>query len=786
MMNVTHALLRPATALAAAEALRGARDKATVEGLVELLCGPHAARPALAAIAALDHCHDPIVLDALVRVLESPHASVRIVAVQALHERRATGVGDAVLRLLREDESWLARRAALRALAESPDADRWQVLAAATDPHWRVRHALIHVLLGWGATGAQREEIDERLSATGEEPRIQGLRVYLRYRWSGRMPVDIPLPPVRPGQTCAFWDWDAAVLTRNLERLGTEGRRQAIDVMPYLLGHADSRVRGSAFETLLDGGETRHLVQALTLLDDPRHGVAESVTKLLSALDLDRTEAMARLILHMPGPSPAQLAWAVDQAGVAFPIDKEETALLALCEHACVEPQPVRCALARLLSRWTSPQAAVRLTQWLDDPAPAVQAEALRSLAQHPVTWLDESTLHRLLHSDSPSVRAEAVRATLRQDGDVRLLETLTEDPDVQVRVTLAQCPALRAQLRSDVHPHVRAAALTPERAEALIEDPTRETSWHVLAQAARMRKVPLWRLEPRPAWQPGVDVAAALEPLQPHRTTPPNARALGTSDCQIAPLGISGHYGLPVEGFVRAVEAGVNLLFWEPNYQTLTDFMGRLAPRDRSTLHFIAGTFEADGSRIERDAERVLRTLKIERLTIFLLFWVQSWQRVSPDVREALDRLKASGKIAAFGLSTHSRPLAIEALQAGWDPVMVRHSAAHRGAEEAVLPRAAELGRSIITFNNTCYGRLLRPHSGQKPPSAADCYRYCLAQPGVTMCLSAPATLDQLDENLTSLREPELSEERRQRLRAFGDLVYQEDVVFRKLVRAL
>jgi aryl-alcohol dehydrogenase-like predicted oxidoreductase len=250
--------------------------------------------------------------------------------------------------------------------------------------------------------------------------------------------------------------------------------------------------------------------------------------------------------------------------------------------------------------------------------------------------------------------------------------------------------------------------------------------------------------------------------------------------------LGISGHYGLPVEGFVRAVEAGVNLLFWEPNYQTLTDFMARLPPLDRNTLHFIAGTFEADGDRIEHDAERVLRTLKIERLTIFLLFWVQSWQRVSPDVREALERLKESGKIAAYGLSTHSRPLAIEALEAGWDPVMVRHSAAHRGAEDAVLPRAMELGRSIITFNNTCYGRLLRSQGGQSPPSAADCYRYCLAHRGVTMCLSAPATLAQVDENLAALREPELPEERRQRLRAFGDLVYQEDVVFRKLVRAL
>src|SRR5262249_38598231 len=156
-------------------------------------------------------------------------------------------------------------------------------------------------------------------------------------------------------------------------------------------------------------------------------------------------------------------------------------------------------------------------------------------------------------------------------------------------------------------------------------------------------------------------------------------------------------------------------------------------------------------------------------RIPIFLLFWVQSWNRVTPDVVEALGRLKERGDVAAYGLSTHSRPLAIEALEAGWDPVMVRHSAAHRGAEEQVFTRAAERGTSLITFNNPCYGRLLEPYAALPPPSAADCYRYTLIQPVVRACLSAPATLVQLEENLAALHDPTLPEERRQHLQAFG-----------------
>jgi predicted aldo/keto reductase-like oxidoreductase len=327
---------------------------------------------------------------------------------------------------------------------------------------------------------------------------------------------------------------------------------------------------------------------------------------------------------------------------------------------------------------------------------------------------------------------------------------------------------------------------MTPERATALVADPRGETSWHVLARAARLAKVPLWTVEPERPWQPPQQPPPVIEPLTPARAFPPHARPLGRGGPPASVVGVSGHYGLPVEGFVRAFEAGVNLMFWEPNYRTMTEFCARLSPAYRAAVHLVAGTFEADGKRVRQDAERALRSLGAERLGLFLIFWVQSWDRVTPDVRAALERLKDEGKVAAYGLSTHSRPLAVEAMEAGWDPVMVRHSAAHRGAEERVFPRAAELGVSLITFNNTCYGRLLEPRDGRPPPSAADCYRYSLAQPAVRCCFSAPATVAQLDENLAALRDPALPDERRRRLEEHGASLYREETIFRRLVRLL
>jgi hypothetical protein len=796
-LRESHALLRPQTAIAAARALRGATHRAAIEGLAEVLYPPHPARLAVAAIASLEGHSDPLVHDALVAALDSPHPSVRAEVVASLHRRGPGSFVEPLARRLRQDSSWPVRRAALRALAQTERETRWRILSAADDPHWRVRHALLQVLLAWGDTDERRQEIDERLARL-EGARAQGVRSFLDYRWSGRPPASAPTPDLPdPPTMCSFWDWDPAVLLRDLERMGEAGRRQALGTMPFLLGHADERIRGVAADALRAWGEAPLLAEAVALLDEPRSEAAESVVKLLASLDLDRVEETARLLLHREAVSPAQLAWAIDQAGVVFPIEEEQAVLVALLAQAGEHAPAVRAALVRLASRRGGAHVGPTLLRFLADPDPLVQADALSGLDTQVNRETRPSTedLRRLLASPSAAVRVGAVRLVEGSPEAEDLLGPLAADPDAAVRVALVEYLAgfqepwaqeLFARLQADPHPHVRAAALTPARAQELAAEPTRETSWHVLGRAARLARISLWRLEPAKPWQPDEEMTPDPESLHLLHGETPHARLLGPQKLLVPPVGLSGHYGLPVEGFVRGVEAGMTLLFWESNYHTLTEFAGRLNAADRNALSFLVGTFEAEGKRVRRDAERALRMLGVERLALFLIFWVQSWARVSPDVRETLERLKEEGKVASFGLSTHARPLAVEAMEAGWDPIMVRHSAAHRGAEERVLPRAVQFGTGLLTFNNTCYGRLLQPRAGLPAPSAADCYRFSLAQPGVTACLSAPATLEQLEDTLAVLRDPHLPEDRRAQLEVQGAALYEEEKVFQKLVRSL
>lgn len=656
--------------------------------MVELLLRPETlATAAVEAIRSLKNDSSAMTEHAILSSLSSRHPTVRIEAVSAIQERGLlTAAHDWLVSLIRSDPSWLVRRTAVSAVWANPHSQKWDAMIAATDPHWRVRHIVAEALFAWAQYGEDQQRAEHELSRLGDSLRIRRLMDFLRYRWHSEA------PPIRPDvedlSREPFWDDDPAVLARNLERFGREGRRSALDVLTQLICHPEARVHAWIVTAIRDDGEPVHWAAAMARLNDPREDAAAIRDLLLRGVELDRIEAAAKFILSRPTPNSAALEWALAQIGDAFPIEDVQADLdrLGVTSHTFAERE----------------------------------------------------------HSP---------------------LEHLVLPPD---------------------HPHARADSLTVEEAHRLIEQPTLETSWHVLQRAARMCKVPIWKITPAKPWVPAETREREEVMLSLTVPIPIRPRTLGPDGPVVSPLGLSGHYGLPVEGFVRAVESGVNLFFWEPGYATLTRFMNQLAAFDRRHVHLLGGTFEADGKRIRRDAERALRNLRVDRLAVFLLFWTRSWQRVPDDVRDTLERLRTEGKVQVYGLSTHNRTLAAEAIREGWNPVMVRHSAAHRKAETDVFPIAQERGTSIITFNNTCYGRLLDRGNDREPAfTPSDCYRFTLGTPGVSACFTAPATLEQLEENLEALRNPHLDAERRVRLLQRGEWLYREDTVFRRTIRA-
>lgn len=450
-----------------------------------------------------------------------------------------------------------------------------------------------------------------------------------------------------------------------------------------------------------------------------------------------------------------------------------EAALTARTAPAAVgdrDPFVARAAIERLAITYAyAPEA----------PADAIAAAAAALADRDPFVRARACAV--AIHDRDPATLARVVELLADRDDGVRAaaLDACERGHDVAARLlALATGPAGTA---SDTARAMAFAYLFRD-----LDDRAGELARAALASVA-VAMAP--RTHAVLAGVAGIELPARpaieLDDRPPPAEAPParvaTRRRFGRLPFEVAPLAISGAFDLAPAALQRAHRAGVDLFFWEPSYQHLTRFLRTTADAPERA-RVIAGSYHAEPEAIEADVDRARRLLRRDTLDVFLLFWSRSSARIDPAAHEVLARLQRANKIRAAGFSTHHRELARDAIVAApWDVVMIRHSAAHPGIESVLLPTARAHDTAILTFSALCYGRML---AGDGAPSAADCYRYTLAQPGVTACISAPRTGDELEENLGVLATPTLDAARLEALRAHGARVRVESQRFNTLVR--
>jgi len=520
-------------------------------------------------------------------------------------------------------------------------------------------------------------------------------------------------------------------------------RAIARDVLVAALADPDADVRRIAAHRLVEADEGE-AVAALSFDTEPALvrrliGRAAELTSDVALLrraacdDDERTRAGATAALHERGllsPEALQKARADEDPWVRGATLSDETALDVLAND--VDPTLRRAAFVHATQAGLALEAA-RLVWDAEDP------------------WLRAHSAERLARSP--------------HDSDLELVLRASVDPSLAVRAAAADAVDLQERLPE------RLAELDEARSATLAKIWLGERATELLAQAPPSR-------HPEPK-TPGrlVEVPEVASP-----------RRLGRSGILVSPLALSGANEPSVASLFGAFNAGCNLFFWEPRYRSLTTFL-RESRRRGACPRVIAGTYHATERALREDVERALRRLDRDSLDVFLVFWVRSQSRLEGEVPRALARLKAEGLVKAVGFSTHDREIATSALgRDPWDVVMIRHSAAHPGAEEKLFERAFETDTGVLGFSATNYGRLLKPtgttsHSPH-PPSAAECYRYTLSQKGATACISAPRGGVELVENLAVLRDHTLTEARMTELRAHGAQVREESLDFGRHVR--
>jgi aryl-alcohol dehydrogenase-like predicted oxidoreductase len=254
----------------------------------------------------------------------------------------------------------------------------------------------------------------------------------------------------------------------------------------------------------------------------------------------------------------------------------------------------------------------------------------------------------------------------------------------------------------------------------------------------------------------------------------------LGASGLEVRRMGIGADAGISAAALEWAFERGINYFYWgSRRCKGMRDAIRNLAPRWRDRMVIAIQSYDYTGLALEHTFTRGLRQLGIEHADVLILGMRNG--RIPERILHKAVALKDKGLARHLCVSAHNRLAYRSHLDRNaFDLVMVRYNAAHRGAETEVFPlregREGEDGPGVICFNSTRWGHLFDPRwvpKGERTPSPVDLYRYVLSNPHIHMVLTAPRTLEQLEENLEALEAGPVSTEERQWLERVGDHVH-------------
>jgi predicted aldo/keto reductase-like oxidoreductase len=244
-----------------------------------------------------------------------------------------------------------------------------------------------------------------------------------------------------------------------------------------------------------------------------------------------------------------------------------------------------------------------------------------------------------------------------------------------------------------------------------------------------------------------------------------PKTALLGAGLPPVCRLGLAtrGNTHLRAEDVERAVERGINYLNWCGHGDGLSRAVARMGNARKNVV--VAAQFQG---RSARDAERefisMLQELGTDYIDVLTLYYVESeseWCEVTAPGGpwDYLAQEKRRGRLKLIGLTSHQRPRAAQWAESGkLDLLMIRYNAAHRGAEREVFPVAQQMEIPVVTFTGLRWKALLQRTAddplGFSPPSAVDCYRFCLSHPAVAVALMAPGNRTELEEDLQLLED--------------------------------
>ena len=172
--------------------------------------------------------------------------------------------------------------------------------------------------------------------------------------------------------------------------------------------------------------------------------------------------------------------------------------------------------------------------------------------------------------------------------------------------------------------------------------------------------------------------------------TTAFDTAILGATGRPVRRLGLSASYWPGKKTIYEAVDCGVTLFFAYGFDFQMIRALRNLFRTGRDRFVVVTGAYNLIWTHtdVRKSCEKRLRQLGTDYLDYFLFLGVMKPREFPARVQEDLLRLREEGKVRGVGVSCHDRRFAGQLIAEGRvDTLMMRYSAAHRGAETDIFP---------------------------------------------------------------------------------------------------
>ena len=235
----------------------------------------------------------------------------------------------------------------------------------------------------------------------------------------------------------------------------------------------------------------------------------------------------------------------------------------------------------------------------------------------------------------------------------------------------------------------------------------------------------------------------------------------LGRTGLTVTRLGIGGAYCESVEGYRKAIDAGVNYMDTARAYRDGEDekVIGTAIKGQRDALILATKTAKRDAKGARTELETSLQMLGVDYIDVYQLHHLNTQeerdQALAPGgALEMAQKARDEGLIRFIGVTGHDWVQIQHAVATGFfDTVLCWYNCAMKTPEETVFPAADKHNTGVVIMNASRNDRLF---GDADAPSPEQFYRYVLSHKSVNLTIMGLRDIERFHRVAEALSEQE------------------------------